>query len=38
MSDQNELQETSFDVEYDLMLSLHPFALLETTEVFNDDM
>lgn len=38
MSDLHELQESGYDVEDDLMLLIHPFALLETTEVFNDDL
>ncbi len=38
MSDLRELQESGYDVEDDLMLLIHPFALLETTEVFNDDL
>lgn len=38
MSDLRELQESGYDVEDDLMLLIHPFALLETMEVFNDDL
>ena len=38
MSDLRELQESGYDVEDDLMLLIHPFALLETAEVFNDDL
>ena len=38
MSDLRELQECGYDVEDDLMLLIHPFALLETMEVFNDDL
>jgi len=37
MSDLRELQEKEYDVEDDLMLLIHPFAMLEVTEVFNDD-
>ena len=38
MSDLRELKESGYDVEDDLMLLIHPFALLESTEVFNDDL
>ena len=38
MSGLRELQENGYDVEDDLMLLIHPFALLETAEVFNDDL
>lgn len=38
MSDLRELKESGYDVEDDLMLLIHPFALLETTEVFNDEL
>lgn len=31
-----ELQEEAFDVEDDIMLLVHPFAILEATEVFDD--
>jgi hypothetical protein len=38
MSDLRELQEDGYDVEDDLMLLIHPFALLEATEVFTEDL
>lgn len=38
MSELRELQEDSYDVEDDLMLLIHPFAMLECTEVFNEDL
>lgn len=38
MSDLRELQEDGYDVEDDLMLLIHPFALMECTEVFNEDL
>lgn len=31
-----ELQEEAFDVEDDIMLLIHPFAILEATEVMDD--
>jgi len=38
MSDLRELQEDGYDVEDDLMLLIHPFAMLECTEVFNEEL
>lgn len=38
MSELRELQEEEYDVEDDLMLLIHPFALLEATKVFNSDL
>jgi len=38
MSDLHELQEDGYDVEDDLMLLVHPFAMLECTEVFNENL
>lgn len=38
MSELRELQEDSYDVEDDLMLLIHPFAMLECTEAFNEDL
>ena len=38
MSDLHELQEDGYDVEDDLMLLIHPFAMLECTEVFNENL
>jgi hypothetical protein len=38
MSELRELQEDSYDVEDDLMLLIHPFTMLECTEVFNEDL
>lgn len=37
MSDLRELQKDGYDVEDDLMLLIHPFALLEATEIYNED-
>lgn len=36
MQDLRELQEEAFDVEDDIMLLIHPFAILEATEVMDD--
>ncbi len=38
LSNLSELQEDSYDVEDDLMLLIHPFAMLEATEVFNEEL
>jgi hypothetical protein len=38
ISDLRELQEDGYDVEDDLMLLIHPFAMLEATEVFTEDL
>ena len=38
MADLRELKEYGYDVEDDLMLLIHPFAMLECTEVFNEDL
>ena len=38
LSNLSELQEDSYDVEDDLMLLIHPFAMLEAIEVFNEDL
>ena len=38
LSNLRELQEDSYDVEDDLMLLIHPFAMLEATEVFNEEL
>ncbi len=38
MSDLRELQESGYDVEDDLMLLIHPFAMLDCTEVFIEDL
>ena len=37
MSDLRELQEDGYDVEDDFMVLIHPFAMLEATEVFHED-
>lgn len=36
MQDLRELQGEAFDVEDDIMLLIHPFAILEATEVLDD--
>lgn len=36
MQELRELQEEAFDVEDDIMLLIHPFAVLEATEVMDD--
>jgi len=36
MRDLRELQEEGFDVEDDIMLLIHPFAILEATEHLDD--
>jgi hypothetical protein len=38
MSQLRELQEDGYDVEDDLMLLIHPFAMLECTQVFNEEL
>lgn len=38
ISELRELQEDSYNVEDDLMLLIHPFAMLECTEVFNENL
>lgn len=38
ISELRELKENGYDVEDDLMLLIHPFAILECTEVFKEDL
>lgn len=35
MQDLHELQDEAFDVEDDIMLFIHPFAILEIVEVMD---
>lgn len=38
ISELRELKKNGYDVEDDLMLLIHPFAILECTEVFKEDL